>query len=251
MPWRVAIAWQDNGWILRNDNIWDQMKGTKSPKDRLRDVYEHVLHFVKSRKYDYDCDKIRIKPQKLPTINGNGIVSATGVSGVKYRKQIEDSSVLNVAEKQEALKTLDNTLRRLKSGEIVDFRMTIRGAQRTYHSDNNNISGRAKELEDNGFFILTSAAKGYILSDIWRIVPEDKWSKDAHYAVFPEELIVNPINATYPENGIVLDPFVGTGSTIVAALRLGKNAIGSDLSENYLETAKLRVKEQCNNRLNF
>jgi len=251
MPWRVAIAMQDDGWTLRNDIIWDQMKGTQSPKDRLRDVYEHVFHFVKSKKYFYECDKIRIKPEKLPSMNGNGIVSATGVSGVKYRKQIEESTILTEIEKQQALKALDNTLNRLKIGEIVDFRMTIKGTQRTYHSDNNNVSGRAKELEEKGYFIMTSDAKGYIPSDIWRIVPEDKWRKDTHYAVFPEELLINPINATCPDNGIVLDPFVGTGSSIVAALRLGKKAIGIDLSENYLETAKLRIKEQCSNRLNF
>ena len=40
MPWRVAIAMQDDGWILRNDVIWHQMKGTQSVKDRLRDVWE-------------------------------------------------------------------------------------------------------------------------------------------------------------------------------------------------------------------
>lgn len=48
MPWRVALSMQDNGWILRNDIIWDQMKGTQSAKDRLRDIYEHVFHFVKN-----------------------------------------------------------------------------------------------------------------------------------------------------------------------------------------------------------
>ena len=36
MPWRVALAMMDKGWILRNDVIWDQMKGTQSAKDRLR-----------------------------------------------------------------------------------------------------------------------------------------------------------------------------------------------------------------------
>jgi hypothetical protein len=43
MPWRVALTLIDSGWILRNDVIWDQMKGTQSCKDRLRDGYEHIL----------------------------------------------------------------------------------------------------------------------------------------------------------------------------------------------------------------
>jgi DNA modification methylase len=110
--------------------------------------------------------------------------------------------------------------------------MTIRGAQRTYHGENGNISGRAKELEERGFFIMKSSAKGYIPSDIWRIVPEDKWRKDTHCAVFPEELLLNPLKATCPENGIVLDPFVGTGSSIAAALRLQRRAIGFDFKRN-------------------
>ncbi len=242
MPWRVALAMQDEGWILRNDIIWDQMKGTQSPKDRLRDVYEHIFHFVKSPKYYYDSDSIRIKPEKLPTINGNGIVSATGVSGVKYKQQILTSTVLSETEKQNALTALEHTLEHLRNGELVDFRMTIRGAQRTYHGENGNISGRAKELEDRGFFIMKSSAKGYIPSDIWRIVPEDKWRKDTHCAVFPEELLINPIMATCPPSGIVLDPFIGTGSTAVAAFRLGRKSIGIDLSETYLATANKRIE---------
>ena len=44
MPWRVALAMQEDGWILRNDIIWHQMKGTQSAKDRLRDVHEHIFH---------------------------------------------------------------------------------------------------------------------------------------------------------------------------------------------------------------
>ena len=37
MPWRVALAMMDDGWILRNDVIWHRMKGTQSAKDKLRD----------------------------------------------------------------------------------------------------------------------------------------------------------------------------------------------------------------------
>lgn len=245
MPWRVALAMQDDGWILRNDIIWDQMKGTQSPKDRLRDAYEHIFHFVKNRKYFYDADEIRVKPEKLPVINQNSTTSATGVSGVKYRRQILESECLSETEKQNALQALDETIGRIRSGDIVDFRMTIRGTQRTYHSNNGKVSGRAKELEDKGFFILTSSAKGFLPTDIWRIVPEDKWRKDEHYAVFPEELLQVPIKATCPENGIVLDPFVGTGSTIVAALNLGRKGIGIDLSRKYLKVAEQRIAEQA------
>lgn len=243
MPWRVALAMQEDGWILRNDIIWDQIKGTQSAKDRMRDVYEHIFHFVKNRKYYYDDKSIRIKPAPATTSKNGTLLSATGVSGVKYRKQIIESKLLTSAEKKAATAALDKTLERLKCGEIVDFRMTIKGNQRVYHSDRTRVSGRAKELKEKGYYILTMKASGFLPSDIWRIVPEDKWRKDTHCAVFPEELLTMPIKATCPENGIVLDPFCGTSSTVAAALKLKRKGIGIDISDYYIKVSRKRINE--------
>lgn len=246
MPWRVALSMMDNGWILRNDVIWNQMKGTQSCKDRLRDSYEHVFHFVKSRKYFYDDEAIRIKPSLHPIIKENSTISATGVSGKKYRTQIKNSTELSEDEKKNALAALDETLARIRRGEVNDFRMTIRGVQRPWHSDNTKVSGRAKELQEKGFYIMNIGAKGALPTDIWNIVPEDTWRKDNHYAVFPEELLRIPILATCPKGGWVLDPFSGTGSTVAAAIKLGRKGIGIDLSEEYTNVAKQRVMELQN-----
>jgi DNA modification methylase len=247
MPWRVALSLMDSGWILRNDIIWDQMKGTQSCKDRLRDVYEHIFHFVKNKKYYYEHNEIRIHPVRKPKKYNGELVSATGVSGKKYKKQIEESIALNEDEKAEAMRALGDTLADMEQGVIVDFRMTIRGQQRTYHSDNQNVSGRAKELATKGYFILRMGANGHIPSDIWRIAPEDTWRADAHYAVFPEELLINPIKATCPANGLVLDPFSGTGSSVCAAVRLNRRGIGIDLSEAYNGIARKRIEENSLN----
>ena len=245
MPWRVALSLMDNGWILRNDVIWDQMKGTQSCKDRLRDVYEHFFHFVKEKKYYYNHNEIRIQPVRKPKKYNGEFVSATGVSGKKYRQQIESSLVLSDEEKSSAMKALEDTIKDMEKGVIVDFRMTIRGQQRTYHSDKQKVSGRAKELATKGYFILRMGANGHIPSDIWRITPEDAWRTDAHYAVFPEELLLNPIKATCPPNGIVLDPFSGTGSTVYTAIKINRRGIGIDLSEQYNKTAQKRMKDVC------
>ncbi|MCD8296580.1 MAG: site-specific DNA-methyltransferase [Prevotella sp.] len=242
MPWRVALSLIDNaGWILRNDVIWDQLKGTQSCKDRLRDSYEHFFHFVKNKTYYYDGDSIRIKPKKEAYISNGKITSSTGVSGVKYRKIIENSTVLSDEEKENALNALNKTLDEIKTGIIHDFRMTIRGAQRAWHSDNTDISGRAKELEKRGYYIMKMQCKGNLPSDIWRIVTEDTWRKDNHCAVFPIELLTIPIIATCPKNGIVLDPFSGTGTTVVAALNLGRRGVGIELSEEYINVSKKRI----------
>lgn len=243
MPWRVALSLIDDGWILRNDVIWSQMKGTQSCKDRLRDSYEHVFHFVKQKKYYYDADAIRIKPTLMPKVSKDSTISATGVSGKKYRAQILQSTELSQEEKDNALHALDETLEKIRRGEINDFRMAIRGVQRPWHSDNTKVSGRAKELQERGYYIMNIGAKGALPTDIWNIVPEDTWRKDNHYAVFPEELLRIPILATSPEGGWVLDIFSGTGSTVAAALKHRRKGIGIDLSEEYIKVAEQRIRE--------
>ena len=149
---------------------------------------------------------------------------------------------MSQTEKENALQALNATLDEMRSGEVVDFRMTIRGEQRIYHSESTKISGRAKELRDKGFYIMKMRKKGYLPSNIWRIVPEDTWRKDTHCAVFPEELLQLPIQSTCPVGGLVLDPFSGTGSTVDAAVKLGRRGIGIDLSRQYTEIAKKRLQ---------
>lgn len=243
MPWRVALSLIDTGWILRNDVIWNQLKGTQSCKDRLRDSYEHIFHFVKSRKYYYDADSIRVKPVKKPSVVEGVVRSSTGVSGTKYRKLINDSDSLSHEEKLSALKALDDALESVRKGDLNDFRMTIRGVQRAWHSNDIRVSGRAKELETKGFYVMKIGSKGCLPTDIWNIVPEDTWRKDSHCAVFPEELLRTPILATCPVGGIVLDPFNGTGSTVAAALKLGRRGIGIDLSKEYLDVSTERISK--------
>ncbi|MGD2084550.1 MAG: site-specific DNA-methyltransferase [Candidatus Aminicenantes bacterium] len=68
IPSRVAIALQEDGWILRNDICWYKPNGLPSSvKDRLTNRWEHIFHFVKQRKYYYNLDAIR-EPLKASTI---------------------------------------------------------------------------------------------------------------------------------------------------------------------------------------
>jgi site-specific DNA-methyltransferase (adenine-specific) len=128
IPWRVALELTDRqGWILRNSVIWNKVKsGMDNTKDRLGNIHEHVFHFVKQSKYHYDADAIRSKPRKARVVNG-AVVSATGVSGVRYKRQIELSTTLSEEEKREALKALEQVLVDVGAGIISDFRMIIRG----------------------------------------------------------------------------------------------------------------------------
>ena len=87
------------------------------------------------------------------------------------------------------------------------------------------------------------SAKGFLPSDVWDIVPEDKWRKDNHCAVFPEELIKVPMLFTTPKHGVVLDPFSGTGTTVATAVKNGFRGIGIDISSKYNNLAYRRVND--------
>src|SRR2546428_7787414 len=85
--------------------------------------------------------------------------------------------------------------------------------------------------------------RGSVPTDLWTIQIEDSILPDNQYAVFPEALVELPIRATCPRGGTVLDPFVGSGTTAVVALRLGRKAIGIDASADCLEFTKKRILE--------
>jgi len=64
IPWRVATALQEDGWILRNCVIWFKPNHMpESVRDRLTKSYEFFFFFVKSKKYYFDLDAIRIPQQ--------------------------------------------------------------------------------------------------------------------------------------------------------------------------------------------
>ncbi len=243
IPWRVAIRLMDEqGWILRNDVIWHKVKGSPdNSKDKLRHVYEDVFHFVSTKDCYYDMDAIRAKPRSAKVRNG-AVVSATGVSGVRYRRQIELSTKLSDSEKEDAIIALDAMLAEVSGGRLSDFRMIVRGEQRTTHSDSERLSGRAKELKERGFYFMKYHPNGTKPSDVWDIIPEDSQKRKVHFAPFPEDLCRIPILATCPAGGAVIDPFCGTGTTLVVAKSLGRRSIGIDISAEYVDIAKKRIR---------
>lgn len=76
--------------------------------------------------------------------------------------------------------------------------------------------------------------------DLWSIPPESA-RRVGHPAPFPVELPEQLIRLYTYENDLVLDPFLGSGSTVVAATLLGRRAVGYDLDPNYVELARERV----------
>lgn len=242
LPWRIAIAMTDQqNWTLRNSVIWNKVKGgPDNSKDKLRNIHENVFHFVKNhRGYFYDVDAVRNSPRSAKVINGS-VVSATGVSGIRYKRQIELSTALTDGERKAASAALEEVLKEVQEGKISDFRMIIRGCQRTTHSDSENVSGRAREMQQRGFYFLKYHPNGAKPKDVWEIIPEDTQGRGSHFAPYPQDLCRIPLLATCPEHGIALDPFCGTGTTMVVAQQLNRKSIGLDSSEEYVRVAEGR-----------
>ncbi len=77
---------------------------------------------------------------------------------------------------------------------------------------------------------------------VWTVTT--KPFKDSHFATFPVDLIVPCILAGCPADGIVLDPFMGAGTTAVVAKKLGRNYVGSELNSENIEIINKRLRNE-------
>jgi len=76
--------------------------------------------------------------------------------------------------------------------------------------------------------------------DFWII--NTRGFKGAHFAVYPEELLHRPILSSSKVGDIVLDPFIGSGTTVVVARKLGRRFLGCDINPEYVRIAEDRLK---------
>jgi DNA modification methylase len=77
------------------------------------------------------------------------------------------------------------------------------------------------------------------LRNFWLLGPEPY--AEAHFATFPTEIPRRAILAGCPPDGVVLDPFCGSGTTVMVALRHDRRAIGIELSPRYCDLARRRI----------
>jgi site-specific DNA-methyltransferase (adenine-specific) len=81
------------------------------------------------------------------------------------------------------------------------------------------------------------------VSGVWRI-GQDR--KPEHPTSFPKKLVERAINLFTYEEDVVLDPFIGAGTTSLVAKELNRNYIGFDISENYIKIAKEKLNDSTN-----
>jgi site-specific DNA-methyltransferase (adenine-specific) len=87
--------------------------------------------------------------------------------------------------------------------------------------------------------------KGRNKREVWSIstVP----NPNGHWAMYPEELVEIPLKAGCPEKGVVLDPFMGAGTTALVAKKHGRNFLGYELNKEFIDIAEKRLKETFGN----
>ena len=101
-------------------------------------------------------------------------------------------------------------------------------------------------LKDYGGKKATLHPFGPLVSDVWTDIHRIKHNKyrDEHPCQLPIHLLERIILMTTDEGDIVLDPFIGTGTTAIAAKRLGRKFIGIDIDKKYVDITKNKLSQE-------
>ena len=98
-----------------------------------------------------------------------------------------------------------------------------------------------KEGDKSNADILGDDFKKWVYAK-WSISPERKMKEYDHPAMFPEELVKRVLQLFSFKNDVILDPFVGAGTTCVVAKKTGRHYVGIDVSKEYTKTSINRLK---------
>lgn len=209
IPWMVAFALRSAGWYLRQDIIWAKKNCMpESVTDRCTKSHEYIFMLSKSAKYYYDQEAI--KEPAIYDVNG------TGTASRKARQK--DESKLQPTGRNN-------------------------GIRKAAFKDPTAMNGKHKEdghgKRHDGFNERYQGIGMRNKRDVWNIGTST--FPEAHFAKFPEEIPAICIKAGCPIDGVVLDPFMGAGTTALVARKLNRNFIGFELNPEYVEIAQRRM----------
>jgi DNA modification methylase len=252
IPYRVAERLRKDGWILRNVIAWVKINAMPyAGKDRLRNSYEPVFHFVKKDKYYYDIDAIRMPHQTLTIAKIKDSKMAKEKLGIDIKVSSmsglfdigDDVTKTGYADSKvngEDMKNIGARGGFAKNGETVENR----------YADGGRNPGDVfvEDTQPKWEFDCACGKTNYFdLNDIFIDEPDDTWflnieqSKVNHTATFPKKLVEKMILATTRIGDVVLDPFCGSGTTNIVAESLNRNSIGFDLA--YSDAREQRLQE--------
>jgi DNA modification methylase len=208
LPWRVALALQDDGWILRNAIIWHKPNAMpESVRDRLNCRHELLFLLTKSPSYWFDLDPIR-EPHKT------GHQREAGASRGRTRPPGRADS-------------------RTRPPKYRPGTPEVTGSQR-YGGLRHGAGHRRAH------------PNGRNPGDVWSI-PTRPY-RGPHFAAYPIDLPLRCIAAGCKPGGTVLDPFAGSGTTGLAAIQLDRKFIGIDLSPEFARLAAGRLAQAVADR---
>ncbi len=231
IPWRVAFALQDDGWILRNAVIWAKPNAMpESVTDRLSCRYETVFLFSRSRRYWFDLDPIRERHLTadrvlIPALRGSQSWSANATLGQPQQASgtggVGRSDIGRNPGDVWSINTHGAETRPVYDGPDGLSRERNRGGR---------TDGKTVPAESGG---LPGNPNGRNPGDVWSI--NTRPFAAAHFACMPVTLAERCIQAGCKPGGTVLDPFSGSGTTGLAAARHGRRYVGIDLNREYLD----------------
>jgi DNA modification methylase len=251
VPSRVAIALQDDGWILRSDIIWHKLAAMpESVEDRPTSAHEHVFLFAKSEQYFYDTEAIK-EPSVSNHPSGNGFKrdarlsylnpdgSARGndsqwqISPTRNRRNVWSLSAQPYPEAHFATmppKLIEPCILAGTSPKACEHCNTA-WKRKVARTDPVKMAG-----PNHTKSILAQNQGG----------PTGKTSMLYSGHVYGRETVgwepaCTCANNTGSGKCIVLDPFSGAGTTALVALQHGRNYLGIELNPDYITLARKRI----------
>lgn len=207
IPWMLAFALRSKGWYLRQDIIWHKENCMpESVTDRCTKAHEYIFLFSKSRHYHFDSQAIREPAVGFDTSAPRGSVGNFHPNAGRRPKG--NTPTFRGGNAYTKNRSFDNSAERIRDS----------------HGNVPNLTGLRNKRS------------------VWNVATAQM--TEAHFATFPEKLIQPCILAGCPENGVVLDPFMGSGTTAIVARKLGRNYIGIEINPKYVEMAERRIKEE-------
>jgi site-specific DNA-methyltransferase (cytosine-N4-specific) len=205
IPWRVALALQADGWWLRRDIIWSKPNPMpESVTDRPTTSHEYVFLLTKAARYFFDRDAVR-----EPAVSDN----AHDLTGPGYAAP----------------------------GQSPQNGNRQRKVPRGWDTGPGDHKDRRGRYVPSDAYEPPEMRPGRNLRSVWSI-PTQPFA-GAHFATMPQAIVERCIKAGCPEGGTVLDPFAGSGTTLYVARKLGRNAGGFELNEEYRPLIKARLAQ--------
>jgi len=236
IPWMAAFALRADGWYLRQDIIWHKPNPMpESVTDRCTKSHEYIFLLSKSQQYFYDHEAI------YEIANYDGRKDIIMKESEKYANgyfptNVKTQSIAVKGHERWKRKTKDTFGNR--NGKLSGVHSGNEWEPRR-KNDGTDYGGNGTGFQDHSGY--SNLDNPYIRNkrDVWTVTT--KPFTEAHFATFPEDLIVPMIKAGCPEGGVVLDPFMGAGTTGLVTYKLDRQYIGIELNADYVRIAEKRI----------